>query len=125
MRTILHGWSKGTIAPTSSSTDTNTDTSSFISSVIEFFHIPPLFPDSLPLGQPDDLSIAILPLSCYRPPSPLLPPNSPNPSDKSTGSTISAASSVSLLADDLVSLDEPPVVTIPQGRPNAARLNNS
>jgi hypothetical protein len=41
------------------------------------------------------------------------------------GSTLSAASSVSLLSDDLVSLDKPPVVAIPHGRPNAARLNDA
>jgi hypothetical protein len=123
MRTILHGWNKGTIAPISSN-DNNSNSSSG-SSIIEFLDIPPLFEDSPPLGQPDDISILSLPSSCSRPPSPLLPPSSPHPSDVSTDSTLSAASSVSLLADDIVSLDATLAVPIPRGRPNASRLNDA
>jgi hypothetical protein len=124
MRTILHSWNKGTIAPTSSSTN-NDHNSSSGSSIIEFLDIPPLFANSPPFGQPDDISILSLPSSCSRPPSPLLPPTSPHPSDESTDSTLSAASSVSLLADDLVSLDAPLAVPILRGRPNASRLNDA
>jgi hypothetical protein len=120
MRTILHGWSKGTSVPPSYPNDTDTSSSSVSS--IESFDIPPLFLDSLPLGQPDNFSISSLPSTGYRPPSTLLSPPSPNPSDKSMCSTLSAASSVSLLDDDL---DEPPAVAIPRGRPNDARLNDA